>query len=74
MNPPLNLVSTNTMVLRHFRNLEIVRTRLLRTTTYLIIKMQGFETSPYLPKSWAVTVNQLVKLVAALIFLLFHTL
>jgi len=44
------------------------------TTTHLITKMKGFETRPYLPKSWAVTVNQIVKLVAALIFLMFHTL
>ena len=73
MNPPLNLMST-TMVLRHFKNLKIVRTHFLQTTTHLSIKMQGFETSPYLPKSWAVMVNQLVNLAAALIYLMFYTL
>lgn len=30
---------------------KIVRTHLLQTATQLIIKMQGFETSPFLPKS-----------------------
>jgi hypothetical protein len=30
---------------------KIVRTHLLQTTTHLIIKLQGFEASPYLPKS-----------------------